>query len=155
MSCHLILEDQRLIHADPSVAHHIDLPASPLAASEARTFLASWLGGVLGPHVLNDVQLLADELVTNGVRQARNGIHLGVISDHHKVLVAVQETGPVEKSHPPASDSTHLDESRLGMSIVASVADDFGWVRQPHVGGLTMWFTVVIPQPRSAEAHPV
>ena len=153
MACHLVLEERDLIDSGGSTSEHVDLVGNPKAAGEARGFMRAGLKGVTSAEQLEDVVLLTSELVTNVVLHARTDVHIGVTWDRLNILVAVQDQSSATDTERAAQAAvTHdLEESGRGMTIVASIADDFGWRRLPDTVGKVMWFVVAITG--ASEAH--
>ena len=153
MACHLVLEERDLIDSVGSTSEHVDLVGNPRAASEARGFMRAGLKGVTSSDQLDDVLLLTSELVTNVVLHARTDVHIGVTWDRFNILVAVQDHSSATDAERAAQAAVtqDLEESGRGMTIVASIADDFGWRRLPDTDGKVMWFMVGITG--ASEAH--
>ena len=147
MACDLVLEDRPLISTDVAISAHVDLVPTPAAAPRGRMFVREHLENVLPSSVLSDVLLLTSELVTNAVLHARTDVHLGVTYDENNVLVSIKDQS-VATPQPRARNAeglAQLAESGRGMTLIAAIADDFGWARLSAPPGKVMWFTVAIP----------
>jgi anti-sigma regulatory factor (Ser/Thr protein kinase) len=142
LSCDHVLHDKSLVPGESVVNVHADLAASPQAAGRARALVASVLRGGAGVVVDEDVVytalLVTSSLVTNAVLHARTDLHLGVCRDDHSLLVAVVDGVPASGG-PIDGDLAHLSESGRGMTIVATVAADFGWRQRADLPGKIMW----------------
>ncbi len=141
MSCDPVLDDPSLVAGDPVVRLHADLAATARAASQARALVASALANrtpSLPVEVVSTAQLLTSELVTNAILHARTDLHLGIAHDGHALLIAVADGRP---DIPPGRKLADIDfeESGRGMTVVASIADDFGWRSRYDAPGKIMW----------------
>lgn len=74
------------------------LDPDPVAASEARQFIAETFRRWQLTDGLDTVALLTSELVTNGVLHARTPLEIGVTSDERGLRVQVHDNDP----RPPA-----------------------------------------------------
>jgi hypothetical protein len=70
------------------------LDPDPVAASEARRFVADTFAQWRLTDDLDTVALLTSELVTNGVLHARTPLEVGLTSDERGVLVEVHDSDP-------------------------------------------------------------
>src|SRR6185437_14003952 len=70
------------------------LDAEPVAASEARRFIADTFEQWHLTDDLDTVALLTSELVTNGVLHARTPLEVGLTSDERGLLVQVHDSDP-------------------------------------------------------------
>jgi len=70
------------------------LDPDPIAASEARRFVADTFALWHLTEDLDTVALLTSELVTNGVLHARTPLEVGMTSDERGLLVEVHDTDP-------------------------------------------------------------
>ena len=101
------------------------LDPDPVAASEARRFVADTFQSWHLTDDLDTVSLLTSELVTNGVLHARTPLEVGMTSDEHGLLVEVHDSDP----RPPtprghrANLLADIDEL-LARPEVATVNDD-------------------------------
>ncbi|HEX8075474.1 MAG TPA: SpoIIE family protein phosphatase, partial [Thermoleophilaceae bacterium] len=103
----------------------VTLERRPEAASEARRAIAT-LEGRLRSAVVDELKLLATELVTNGCRHAVGDEHLAmeVGIDGETVRVAVIDSGP--GFEPQVTHGNPMDESGRGLVIVDALADRWG-----------------------------
>ncbi len=152
MACESVLRDRSLVGGDPRLMAHYDLPATLGAPGQARRLVADTLSGPAAPVgaavAVYTAQLLVSELVTNAVMHARTELHLGISGDAHTLLFAIADGHP---DPPPGVvsprvefDPTAVDyeESGRGFTIIAGLADDFGWRRRDDGAGKVMWFTL-------------
>lgn len=145
MACEHVLAQRSVLDAARATSAHTDLAGTPHAAPLARIFVREQLRAKLPEAVLETVELLTTELVTNVVLHAKTSIHLGVSCDDHNVLVTVQDHNPQtpgERHRHLAGDQ--LLESGRGMMIIESLADEFGWSRVEDGTGKVMWFALAI-----------
>lgn len=93
----------------------------------------------IAPEVIETVELMASELLTNAVLHTRGGVSLvvTVIDQLIRVEVTDDSSGRPVLRHPPA-DST----SGRGMEIVDALASQWGVDALP-AGGKSVWFEVV------------
>ncbi|WP_333768074.1 ATP-binding protein [Streptomyces sp. IBSBF 2435] len=92
--------------------------------------------------LMDDVQLLVSELVTNALRYGEDGeIAFRLVITLQGVLIAVNDGS----SHRPRlSDVDEASETGRGLFLVASIADDWG----VSPDGTTTWCTLRVPGPR-------
>jgi anti-sigma regulatory factor (Ser/Thr protein kinase) len=110
------------------------------AALLARRFARAQCAGHTPPTLVEDVELVVSELVTNAMRHGRGQItmHLEVAAD--RVVVGVQDQGAGQPS-PREPDAT--DVNGRGLALVAILATEWG-VRPAPAGGKVVW-CVLIP----------
>jgi anti-sigma regulatory factor (Ser/Thr protein kinase) len=173
VACDSVLHDYSLTQGELLFTLHHDLSASPIAAVQARGFVADAFAvldslalvdasAVSDPPAVVDVseprhelvyraQLVVTELVNNALMHARTELHLGIACDRHLLLLAVADGHPAIPSQPDRSLNGHrdsldgdYDESGRGMMIVASLADDFGWRPRAGGAGKVMWVTLAV-----------
>jgi serine/threonine-protein kinase RsbW len=104
----------------------LTLERRPEAASEARQAIGT-LADRLGTEVVDELKLLATELVTNSCRHAVGDDHIGLELgiDGGTVRLAVIDSGPgFEATVAAAGDP--MDESGRGLFIVDALADRWG-----------------------------
>lgn len=115
------------------------LPHSAEAAQLARQRIRASFTNVLASPILNDVLLIATELVTNSFRHARPPILLSVsiIQDNAQtVLIEVTDAGPSPDGRtPPVLPN---EENGRGNHIVAALSDNYG-IRQLKSSAITRW----------------
>ena len=134
--CDLLLLKQQLhgvAVSDPSF--HVNLDAKPVAAREARRFVAEHVGDA-GED--GSLALLTSELVTNGVLHARTHLRLGVTAgDDHILVTCGDDDTSGSLSIPPPDDRR---PSGRGLMLVDTLASQWGVVS--HDDGKTVWFTL-------------
>lgn len=124
--------------SDPSL-RTLDVDERQIAAARAfvRTRLAS-----LGLPLVEDVELLTSEVVSNAVEHAvTEHIVLRVRAEGSRVRVEAHDDDPT----PPHLEP--LDPTRpggLGMRLVAALADDWG-VEEIAEDGKVVWFELDLP----------
>ena len=111
-----------------SLRHEFALPATPLAASIARTTLKRTIPPPTLKDEGGDAMLVLSEVITNAVKygaEAGEPIHLVIESDDLKLWISVQQ--------PLPSFDTELADPRLegdvggfGLHIVDALADRWG-----------------------------
>ena len=120
----------------------VTLPASPVSASVARQVLHMSLSSLLPRALLEDMELMASELVANAVVNAASVCALAVSMPVSGVLrVAVSDFDPT----PVALAATGPRAERgRGLQIVHALSARWGSEDTPPVGK-TVWFEVAIP----------
>jgi DNA-binding NarL/FixJ family response regulator len=115
------------------------LPASPLAPRAARAVVRE----LIGPEhasLLESVQLLVSELVTNAVVHANSAPRIEVDVGRERIRVAVFDDDPtLPATRPP-------DEERpggRGLHLVQRIAER--WAAEPHGTGKVVWFELARP----------
>jgi anti-sigma regulatory factor (Ser/Thr protein kinase) len=125
-------------------ALQLSLPSSPHAPARARRAIEK-LAGTLDADVLEQLKLLATELVTNSCRHAAaKGDPIGVVLavDERVVRLSVTDTGP--GFDVPDDGPTPDDESGRGLFIVDALADRWGVDAQ---GGSRVWLEFALSSP--------
>jgi anti-sigma regulatory factor (Ser/Thr protein kinase) len=105
------------------------------AARLARRYARAQCAGNAPPTLVEDVELVVSELVTNAVRHGRGEItmHLEVAPD--RVVVGVQDQGA---GHPSPREPDATDANGRGLALVAVLATQWG-VRPEPGGGKVVW----------------
>lgn len=111
--------------------------AVPCARLHTRQLLWEW--GL--NEVIDDVELLVSELVTNALsataamRQTLP-IRLWLLSNNVRVVVSTWDGNP----HPPVRVSVGDDaESGRGLVLVEALSDRWGWYAHKSLGGKIVW----------------
>lgn len=134
--CDLLLVAQTVRGVAPSdPSFHLELEPKPVAAREARRFVAEHVGDAADNGTL---ALLTSELVANGVLHARTHLHLGITAGDDHVLVTCADDDTSGTPAVPAPD--HGRPSGRGLMLVNAMASEWGVLRSE--GGKTVWFTV-------------
>lgn len=114
----------------------LELEGSANAGAQARRALAG-LRDDLDPPLMETLQLLATELVTNSVKHARaNNVVLQVLVRRHLVWAEVADPGPgfgLEATRQAGSDHTGW-----GLYLVEQLADRWGVTHER--GATRVWF---------------
>jgi DNA-binding NarL/FixJ family response regulator len=116
------------------------LDASTSSAGQARRFVDEVLGRWHCDALLDDVQLLVSELVTNAVLHTATDVDLRLLERDHRLRAEVVD-GSAERSvrmQATRSDAT----SGRGLHLVESLADS--WGVEVTSTGKTVWFEVAI-----------
>ncbi|MEA3018761.1 MAG: hypothetical protein QOI47_285 [Actinomycetota bacterium] len=123
------------------------LSADTSSAGHARRFVDQVLSRWHCDALLDDVQLLVSELVTNAVVHAGSEVEVAVRLLTDAVRIEVVDRSPAVQLRPkrPSED----DESGRGLLLVETMAS--AWGVEPIEGGKSVWFEV----PRLDHAEPI
>jgi anti-anti-sigma factor len=139
--------DQALVRP-PYLRQELRLAPTPTAPDAARVFvretLQLWQLGPPDGELSEQVQLLADELVTNAVLHARTELRLRLELQGALVHIAVRDLG--RRLPRPVPDDPEAESGR-GLQLVAELATAWG-VHQHPGGGKVVWCTLQTAQPR-------
>ncbi len=119
----------------PSWSSVIVLAAEPASASRAREFVRRCLGEHRLSHLLDDVELVTSELVTNALVHARTSFRVSLQASDQTLRVDVADgssTSPVR--HAPELLAT----GGRGIGIVDLMSSSWGVVAGAE-GGKTVW----------------
>ncbi|MCG5211700.1 ATP-binding protein [Streptosporangium soli] len=116
------------------------IPGTAAAAAEARHYLRAVLDP--GRHAIDEVTLLASELVTNAVVHTASGrggtIKVSVMECPGGILVEVADEGG--HTAPVLRQADDFDLNGRGLFLVDTLAAD--WGHQEEGCGRTTWFLV-------------
>jgi anti-sigma regulatory factor (Ser/Thr protein kinase) len=108
----------------------LHLAAQPTSARRARAFVRDQVAAPLA----ESAELVASELVTNGVLHAQGPLTLGIVAGDDCVLIGVSD----ESDERPAEHEPSLSaEGGRGIALVASIARWWGVHRQES--GKIIW----------------
>ncbi|MGH9281785.1 MAG: ATP-binding protein, partial [Acidimicrobiales bacterium] len=125
----------------PPEAFTARLAPGPRAVPPARRQLRDWLADRLPDEaeLLEDVLLVANELITNATRAARSVTDLHVTLEGDRVVVDVADDGPgADLVVPPAVPPSPEALGGRGLHIVGRLADHCE-VRSTSYGTLVRW----------------
>ena len=111
------------------------LAAQPTSASAARVFVGEHLAAHGLGHMVDDIQLVVSELVTNALVHARTPLMLSIQAFEHSLLVAVRDGSP---DRPLPVDAPGLERNGRGLRIVEVVSLDWGFSVGP-AGDKSVW----------------
>ncbi|MDQ1635734.1 MAG: hypothetical protein QOJ32_2543 [Frankiaceae bacterium] len=121
------------------IAERRVLPQSHRSPAQGRQMVRDVLGDRPG-ELVETVEILTSELVTNAVLHARSMPILHVQATARAIRVAVDDTS----FHPPQPrDAPGFSESGRGLLLVNALASSWGWNRTRT--GKAVWFEVHIP----------
>ncbi|MET9879120.1 ATP-binding protein [Actinacidiphila glaucinigra] len=108
-------------------------PADPAIVSCARHLASRQLNQWGLEHLIDSIQVIVSELVTNAVRHSAGTVGLRLLR-HSSLTCEVFNTG---KGHPHLRRSQYTDEHGRGLLLVAQLSRDWG-VRHT-VDGTLVW----------------
>ncbi len=123
------LDEQTIPHV-LSQGARLHLSPQPTSARRARAFVRDQVDTSL----TDSAELVASELVTNGVLHANSPMTLGVVAGDHCVLIAVTDRSP---RRPAEHEPSLSAEGGRGIALVASLARQWGVQRDGH--GKIIW----------------
>jgi DNA-binding NarL/FixJ family response regulator len=123
------------------------LGADTSSARQARRFVDEVLGRWQCAALLDDVQLLVSELVTNAVVHAGSDVEVAVRLLGDSVRIEVVDRAPAASLRPSSPD--HDAESGRGLMLVETMAS--AWGVEPIDGGKSVWFEI----PRIDRTEPI
>jgi anti-sigma regulatory factor (Ser/Thr protein kinase) len=133
------------------------LPAHVTAPRRARRVAAEACVGWRVPEMLDTVQLVVSELVTNAVLRSRTEVELRLERRPDRLRVAVRDDAVMynlrrhrEVDQVVARGVAELEDSGRGLLLVKAMATSVGINRHPG-GGKVTWAVIPIP-PRPSEA---
>ena len=117
------------------------LPGDLQAAAQARTFVASNLQelAVGGDVPVDDVLIVADELVTNAVQAGATSVEVKLRTRDQRLELIVTDDAAGWPTPRPATDR---DVDGRGLTIVAHLSDE--WTVAGHTSGksvIARWFS--------------
>jgi anti-sigma regulatory factor (Ser/Thr protein kinase) len=141
---------QRLNGSSNGNGLSLQFASAPDAASAARQALTS-LEGKLDRSLLDDVRLLATELITNSVRHSSNAsaspVGFEVTITASTVRIEVSDAGDGFKSAEPQPRADGA--AGWGLYLVDRIADRWGVVKE---AGTRVWFEIDRVRTRTAAA---
>jgi PAS domain S-box-containing protein len=131
--------------AAPLATASTELPATPAAVRDGRSFVATVLTRWQCDESTDDARLLVSEVLTNAIRHAHGPVGLRLrLSDPDLLTVEVNDRSP---RLPGRRQAATEDESGRGLLLVEALADS--WGTRPADDGKTVWFTLRVPPRRS------
>ena len=120
------------------------LPGRPEAAARARRAVRT-LDGLIDPDRLDELELVASELVGNSVRHALSGrpeevIDLRILASPERVRLEVADSG--QGFAPDPSRPSDLSQGGRGLFLVAALSDRWGVDTQVRT---TVWCELEVP----------
>ncbi|MEV6983614.1 ATP-binding protein [Sphaerisporangium sp. NPDC051017] len=125
-----------------------DLLGTPGSIMLARMYVREVLLRAGHPAV-DDIVLLAAELVGNAIKHARSGsrpggvVNLMVYADARTVRVEVADEGSSDTIPQIPAQTDPMSESGRGLWLVRELSSAWGW--QQNDTGRTVWFEVSTP----------
>lgn len=117
------------------------LTAGPTSAASARRLLRERFGGILDREVLERVELLITELVSNSLRHAElrpgDRIEVAVVAAPRSIRAEVEDPGLVFAAR--RSEETAPGESGWGLYLVDRIAHRWGIEKD---GTFRVWFEI-------------
>ncbi len=109
-----------------SVLTRLVMPADPSQIAPARRLVRTELAPMVPAALLDDLQLVASELVTNAIQHGASGpVTLTIAMDDERVAITVVSRGPSPAVGPVTNwtISEAPDVTGRGLGIVRRVAD--------------------------------
>jgi len=124
----------------------MSLSASPASAREARRFVRARVGELGFHRVMDDVALVATELVTNALLHVQSSSQVSVYLRHGRIRLEVSD----DSSVLPVRRSFSADAATgRGLALVESLCAAWGATLSPD-GGKVVWadFDVIVDRSR-------
>lgn len=117
------------------------LPARPSSSREARRWVGDRLAELHLEPLLDAVELLTSEIVTNALLHTGRPMVLRMRTQGEGVEVEVHDGSklPPARRHYSATATTGR-----GVEVLDTLADEWGW--RPEPDGKTVWFRVLRPR---------
>jgi anti-sigma regulatory factor (Ser/Thr protein kinase) len=123
----------------PALPVPVVLPARATSPAVARRLLHDALSSDLTRQILDDVDVMVTELVTNAVLNARTPCEVTVtFMKHDRLRVAVHDYDP---SPPQPTPVDPMSSGGRGLHIIEALAADWGTDEHP-TNGKVVWFEV-------------
>ncbi|BEP12926.1 hypothetical protein acdb102_12370 [Acidothermaceae bacterium B102] len=122
--------DEQTIRRVLTAGARLQLGAQPTSARRARAFVREQVD----VRLMDNAELAASELVTNGVLHARTELTLGIVPGDECVLIAVTDDSAERPSEQEQSMSA---EGGRGIALVATIARS--WGVQAQDSGKIIW----------------
>lgn len=121
----------------PLWTYGLSIPHDPRAVSVVRATIRSILAAARLNCMVDTVELLVSEVVTNAYRHSPTETYVSMQRTPEDFRVTVWDHGPgTPKSRTPADS----DEGGRGLGIVEACADEWGVRDYPH--GKAVWFSI-------------
>jgi anti-sigma regulatory factor (Ser/Thr protein kinase) len=140
MGCEVVLQARDRAGEYLETSQHVHLEGLR-AASTARRFIREELSD-LPEELIDTAELLASEIVTNGILHGRTTIEFGVSRMRDEILVTVADGNDSLPGRLPMPAAEDLTQTGRGMALIVALADDFGWRSYPDRPGKVVWFTL-------------
>jgi anti-sigma regulatory factor (Ser/Thr protein kinase) len=119
----------------------LDLPAQPRSAREARLWVADRVERFGLEPLVDAVELLTVEVVTNALIHAGTPLRLRIRREGSGVHVEVHDGSSVP---PRRQHYSRTATTGRGVGLLEDLADEWGW--RPEPDGKTVWFRVLRPR---------
>ena len=125
---------------EAAVSHQLNVdPVVVNARRLVETQLREW---GMSDEVVDEMVLMASELVTNAFMHGRPPIDLRLRRSRNEIVLEVQDRGTFKPRRRRAEED---DESGRGLQIVSMLADS--WGSRATGSGKSVWCTVTVPEP--------
>lgn len=109
----------------------------PTSCGEARSAVRSFCLSHALPHLADDAELLASELMTNAIKHSHELITVIALYANDQLLVNVRDDD-TQTATPVASAAATDAESGRGLHLVDQIAGNWGTTLHPD--GKSVWF---------------
>jgi anti-sigma regulatory factor (Ser/Thr protein kinase) len=121
----------------------LQLPSTPEAPARARQYVHE-VGSALPPDLLDTLQLVVSEAVTNAVRYGQGRLEIRLTVSDSTVRVEVSDANPEPPARRPLPPSG-LPEGGLGLHLLDALTQAWGADSRHDPPGKTIWLQLPIP----------
>ena len=123
---------------------HLQLPPRPSVVGDARRAVTGWCRHWQLVHLVDAIELLVSELVTNAIVHGVGPVLVTADYDGKRLRVEVHDDDPdLPQGHVTAP--TELDEHGRGLQLIAMLADTWGSTSTPD--GKSVWIELAAAGP--------
>jgi hypothetical protein len=117
---------------------HLHMPPVPASAAASRSFAVEFCRRIGVPHLVDPARVVANELVTNGIRHARTELDLAMACGRTYLSISVRDCSTT----PPCLSIGHAEvhpfaRRTRGLALVDRLSASWGTFA--HADGKTVW----------------